>query len=331
MKSVTVIIPNWNGISFLEKCLTTLTKQDTDDYEILLVDNASEDESVSYVKTHFPQVEILENDTNLGFSGGVNVGIAHARTPYIILLNNDVEVEMHFVKGLLDAISQNDKIFSVSARMVNYRQRQLLDDCGDTYNVFGFQAQRGVGQSVEDPRYLKPAQVFSACGGAAIYRRRVFEEMGAFDESHFAYLEDIDVGYRALLYGYENHYTPGAVVYHIGSAASGAVKYSSFKVRLSARNSIYVVYKNMPGFFRVLNALPIFVGHCMKKKFFQKKGFLDDYLAGLKEGKETCKNLKKVPVSMKYWLRYIKIEGRMIGYTFSFLFEYLRRNQKRVS
>jgi len=325
MKQVTVVIPNWNGRQFLEGCLQSLSKQDTNDFDICVVDNASEDDSVTFIRENYPSVSVILNQDNLGFSGGVNIGIRAAKTPYILLLNNDVEVEPHFVQGLLQEIQKSARIFSVSARMVNYRNRTLLDDCGDTYNVFGFQAQRGVGRPITTKKYLKPSKVFSACAGAAIYRKSAFEEIGYFDENHFAYLEDIDIGYRALVYGYENRYTPEAVVYHIGSAASGGEKYSDFKVRLSSRNAYYVVYKNMPLFFRIVNAGPIWIGRQIKKNFFKKIGFEKAFLDGMKEGKETKKAQKKVPVSFKNTFRYFKIEGMMIRYTFSYLIEYLSR------
>ena len=326
MKKVTVVIPNWNGIQFLKTCMDSLMRQDSDDFEILMVDNASADDSVSFVRENYPSVRILENAENLGFSGGVNVGIHATETPYVLLLNNDVEVETHFVSGLLNAMESDERIFSVSARMVNFRERELLDDCGDLYTVFGWQAQRGVGQRVDNPKYLKPAKVFSACGGAALYRMSALQETGLFDEQHFAYLEDIDIGYRGLLYGYRNAYCPDAVVYHIGSAASGAVKYSDFKVKLSARNSVYLYYKNMPLFQRVLNALPLFLGRAVKARFFKKRGFGDAYLAGVKEGFATRKTTKKVLFQWKRFFRYFYIEGLLIKNTFVYFSEYIGRH-----
>ncbi len=325
MKRVTVVVPNWNGMGVLKECLDSLMRQDTDDFEILLVDNASEDESVSFVRANYPSVRIIENKENLGFAGGVNVGIRAVTTPYVLLLNNDVEADPHFVAGLTDCIEHDPRIFSASARMINFRERDILDDCGDLYTILGWQAQRGVGQKVTDPKYFKPCKVFSACGGAAVYRMEALEKTGLFDEQHFAYLEDIDIGYRGLLYGYKNVYCPDAVVYHIGSAASGAVRYSDFKVKLSARNSVYLYYKNMPAVQRILNGPWLALGRCIKKRFFKKRGFLEAYQAGVREGFETRKTTKKVPFEWKRFFRYFYIEGLLISGLFAYSSEFMKR------
>ena len=315
-------------MKFLKTCMDSLRNQDTGDFDILIVDNHSEDESVPFLRTHYPEASLSVMEENLGFTGAVNYGITHAKTPYVLLLNNDVEAEPHFVRALTDRIEQDTDIFSVSARMVNFRDRTLLDDCGDIYTVLGWQGQRGVGQKVTDKRYARSCRVFSSCGGAAIYRRAVFDEIGLFDPDHFAYLEDIDVGYRAMIYGYRNVYEPDAVVYHVGSGASGAVKYSDFKVRLSARNSVYLIEKNMPLLQKALNALPILIGRKVKQRFFRKKGFEEAFLDGLREGRANRKKLKKVPVKFRNTGRYLVIEGMMIRYTFTYVFEKLRRSKK---
>ena len=122
--------------------------------------------------------------------------------------------------------------------------------------LLGWAYQRGVGR---DLTHYRRSPVFSACAGAAIHRREVFEEIGYFDEMHFAYLEDIDVGYRARIAGYDNIYCPAALVWHVGSGTSGS-KYNSFKVKLAARNNVYLNYKNMPCLQLIINAIPIAAG-----------------------------------------------------------------------
>ena len=159
--------------------------------------------------------------------------------------------------------------------MIQLHHRDLMDDAGDMYSIMGWAYQRGVGQEVE--RYDRPCHIFSSCAGAAIYRREIFEEIGYFDEMHFAYLEDIDVGYRAKIAGYYNRYCPQAVVYHVGSGTSGS-KYNPFKVKLAARNNVYLNYKNMPFFQLLVNSLPICMGILGKYFFFKKLGFEKDYL-----------------------------------------------------
>lgn len=315
-------------MAYLERCLSSLKNQDTDDFDVLIIDNASTDESVSYIRENFPEYTVACMEKNLGFSGGVNKGIVRAKTPYVILLNNDTQADQGFVSGLISAIEKDENIFSVGARMVKYYDRTKLDDCGDLYTILGWAVQRGADQEVTDRHYLKPCRVFSACAGAAIYRREVFEKIGLFDLQHFAYLEDLDVGYRAMIHGYVNMYEPSAVVYHVGSGSSGAVKYSDFKVKISARNNIYLCYKNMPVVQRVINTPFLALGRVLKRKFFEKEGFSEAFNVGTKEGFDTCKNTKKVPFSWKHFGNYFVIEGMLIKNMFIYVREYIQRRRK---
>ena len=178
MKKVTIIIPNYNGLKFLPPCLAALSRQTNQDFSVLVVDNGSEDGSVEWLqKQKVPAIFLPENT---GFSGAVNTGIRAARTPYVILLNNDTEAEASYVEKLLEAIEQSPRIFSVSPRMIQMYHRELMDDAGDMYSIMGWAYQRGVGQ--EASRYNRPCHVFSACAGAAIYRREAFRKIGYFDD-----------------------------------------------------------------------------------------------------------------------------------------------------
>ena len=330
MAKTTVVIPNWNGMAFLKTCMDSLEKQDDRDFETLVIDNASADGSVEFLREHYPWAHVEVMPENLGFAGGVNEGIRLTKTPYVLLLNNDVEVEPQFVRALQDAIEKDPEIFSVSSKMIRYKERDLLDDAGDRYTIIGWQAQRGTGLPVTKKLYNKPAEVFSACAGAAIYRKSVLDEIGAFDPAHFAYLEDIDLGWRAKIYGYRNRYEPGAVVYHIGSGSSGSTTYSDFKVRISARNSQYIVYKNMPGFQRFLCAFPMWVGRKVKAHYFKRLGFGEAFLQGLQEAKGDRDKLRKVPYQAAHFWNYVKIQGRMTGDLFVYAFEYAQRKIARI-
>ena len=316
----TIIIPNYNGLSFMEPCFESLKEQTVRDFKVLVVDNGSTDGSVEWLKEHrVPSIFLKENT---GFSGAVNTGIRAADTPYVLLLNNDTRVEPGFVAAMERAMDQSPKIFSVSSRMIQMYHPELLDDAGDMYSILGWAYQRGVGRSVN--LYQKSCRVFSACAGAAIYRRAVFDEIGLFDELHFAYLEDIDVGWRAKLYGYDNVYCPDAAVYHVGSGTSGS-RYNSFKVRLAARNCIYLNYKNMPGWQILLNAPFLLAGIFVKYLFFVKNGFGGDYVSGLKEGIRTRKQCRRVPGLLKRFGAELKVQFEMICVTGLYVYEFLRR------
>lgn len=322
-KKVTIIIPNYNGLKFMEPCFKALRAQSDQNFELLVVDNGSTDGSVKWLEDH--QIPSIFLEENTGFSGAVNIGIRESVTPYVILLNNDTVPQPDYVKEMVKAIERSPKIFSVSSKMIQLYQKDLMDDAGDMYSVLGWAYQRGVGQ--KSSGYNKACRVFSACAGAAIYRREVFDKIGGFDEDHFAYLEDIDVGYRAKICGYENWYCPKAVVYHVGSGTSGS-KYNSFKVKLAARNNLYLNYKNMPLLQLILNFLPILAGMAVKYMFFRRIGFASDYREGVKEGLKTLKKTKKVRFQMSRLGNYIRIEGELILGTFLYVWEFMKRKLK---
>ena len=319
---VTIIIPNYNGCHFMEPCLASLKKQTYKDYQILVVDNASTDGSVEYVKEHYPEIEVIALKKNYGFSKAVNVGIRRSTTPYVILLNNDTTADPYYIEEMVRTIEKSPRIFSVSSKMIQMYHPELIDSAGDLYTLTGWGVCRGVGRRVSN--YTETDEVFSACAGAAIYRRQVFQKIGLFDEKHFAYLEDIDVGYRARIFGYRNLYCPTALVYHVGSGTSGS-KYNSFKVRLSARNNIYLNYKNMPLLQLMVNFLPLFAGYVLKYAFFIKIGFGKDYKDGILEGLRTRKTLRKVPFRMMRLRHYMRIEKDLIQYTFSYAKDWFTR------
>ena len=211
--------------------------------------------------------------------------------------------------------------------MIQLYDHSKMDDAGDMYTLMGWAFQRGVGRP--SGGYNRVFRVFSACAGAAIYRREVFETIGYFDEMHFAYLEDIDVGYRARIYGYDNIYCPTAVVYHVGSGTSGS-RYNSFKVRLAARNNVYLNYKNMPLFQLVLNSLPLGLGILVKYAFFRKIGFGKDYIDGLKEGFKTAKQCRKVKYDKKHLKNYLAIEWGLCTGTLLYIREFLARQAAKL-
>lgn len=325
MNKTTIIIPNYNGLQFMEPCMEALKRQTCQEFDLLVVDNGSSDGSVEWLKEHeIPSVFLPENT---GFSGAVNVGIRASKTPYVILLNNDTEVAPGYVEQLVKAIETSPRIFSVSPKMIQLYHQDLMDDAGDMYSIMGWAYQRGVGQEVE--RYDRPCHIFSSCAGAAIYRREIFDEIGYFDEMHFAYLEDIDIGYRAKIAGYYNRYCPQAVVYHVGSGTSGS-KYNSFKVKLAARNNVYLNYKNMPLLQLLANSLPIFMGIMGKYVFFKKIGFEKDYVAGVLEGIRTARDTRKVPYKKENLINYLAIEWELIYGAALYIYEFSRRQVRKV-
>lgn len=285
---VTVIIPNYNGIKYVDACLKSLYEGSLVP-EVIMVDNGSSDGSADLAEKKYPMCKIVRFEENKGFCRAVNEGIRRADTEYVILLNNDTAVDKEFVFRLRKAVRGRKDAFSVGAKMLSMREPGMIDDAGDLYCALGWAYARGKGKSREN--FSRPAEIFAACAGAAIYRKRVFDIIGCFDENHFAYLEDIDIGYRAKISGFRNYFEPEAIVYHAGSAVSGS-RYNEFKVRLSSKNSIYLIYKNMPFLQICLNSFFLLAGILAKLVFFAKKGLGRVYLRGIGEGIGLCLSQK---------------------------------------
>ena len=305
MVKSTVVIPNYNGIRYIEDCLDSLYAGTQTQFEVIMVDNASTDGSRELVQEKFPQVKLICNETNTGFSEAVNQGIQASTTPYVILLNNDTRADKAFIHELEKAIEKDARIFSASAKLISLHDMTKLDDAGDYYCALGWAFARGKGRSAEC--FQKETRIFAACAGAAIYRRSVLERIGLFDEKHFAYLEDIDIGYRAKIAGYENWLIPSSVVYHAGSGTSGSV-YNEFKVAHTSRNSVYLIYKNMPWLQILLNAPFLLSGFLIKTVFFARKGFFGQYMKGLATGLGMCEKKNKVPFRLRNLGRYAGIQ-----------------------
>ncbi len=309
---VTIIIPNYNGLSYLRACLEALTPQvQAPDRHVLVVDNGSTDGSVEFLRD-CPGIETIFLKENTGFCGAVNTGIRASRTRYVILLNNDTKVCPGYVQALVDGMEEDGRLFSLSARMLSMQDPTRIDNAGDIYTALGYAKGRGIGRPASE--YEKSAEVFSACGGAAIYRRAVFDQIGLFDETHFAYLEDVDIGYRARIYGYRNAYCPAAKVEHAGSGFSGS-RYNAFKVSLASRNSVYLPWKNMPLLQLLLNLPLLLIGYAVKTVFFIRKGLGGQYLKGLIEGVKLCLKREnrghKVPFQWSRFGSYVNIQLKL--------------------
>lgn len=317
---VSVVTPNYNGKDFLYAYFESLIKNSNEIGEVIIVDNGSSDGSQEFIRNYREKVDfpivLIENSQNLGFAEAVNQGISKARHDYVFSLNNDTVVEKSAILELLNLLNTDERIFSASSKMVQFNNPELIDDAGDDYTLLAYTKKIGNNQNLN--KFIEVSEVFSSCAGAALYRKDLLEELGGFDSEFFAYMEDVDLGYRARINGYKNLFCPNAVVYHIGSATTGS-QYNEFKVRLAARNNVWVVYKNLPIPQKIVNILFLFLGFLIKYVFFLKKGFGPTYLNGLKEGLKTRNKIKKVEFRSKNWKNYFKIEYELIKNTFKLL------------
>ena len=313
-----VVTPNYNGEKFLKTFFESLNNDCECIGEVIIVDNGSTDGSLEFIEKNefdFP-VRVIENTENLGFSPAVNQGIMEAENEYIFSLNNDTEVKKGSIRAMIDLISSHEDVFSVQAKMLQYKNKDLIDDAGDEYNLLAWT--KKVGENHSSDEYSEVCDIFSACAGAAMYKKSLLGEIGAFDSEFFAYMEDVDLAIRSRINGYRNLLCPDAVVYHIGSATSGS-RYNEFKVRLAARNNVWVVYKNLPVPLKIVNFVFLFLGFFIKYVFFVKKGFGSTYLSGIREGLSTRNKIDKVKFQRKNTKNYFKIEYKLIINTFKFL------------
>ena len=298
MSKTAVVIPNYNGIKYLADCLNSLKKQSEKDFDVIVVDDCSTDESIRELECNFSWVRSVKRSENGGFAVAVNDGIRIAKengAEYILLLNNDTVADEFFVEKMIHAIKADSQIFS-----------------GDFYSVLGWAYARGKGKNAS--KYNKKCRIFAACAGAAIYRMDILDEIGLFDEAHFAYLEDIDIGYRARLCGYYNMYEPEAVVYHAGSATSGS-RYNEFKIRLAARNSVILIYKNQTVLQVILHFVPLTAGFLIKQLFFAIKGYGKTYHKAVLEGLKLCSTpemkQKKIGIVKGHFADTCKLEWQL--------------------
>ena len=237
---VSVIIPNWNGAHHLPTCLDSLRAQRWADAEVIVVDNASQDESLA-VLARYPEVVVLPQRKNLGFTGACNAGLRVARGEIQVLLNNDTEADPNWLAALVDAFDRHSEVGMVASKMRLFDRRDVLHTAGDYVTPDGMAHNRGIWHR-DEGQYNHEAYVFSACGGSAAYRRRMLEEVGLLDEAFFFSFEDVDLAWRAQLAGWRCLYTPDAVVYHKLKASGGGATASFY----DGRNRIFTLVKNYP-------------------------------------------------------------------------------------
>lgn len=284
---ISVIILNWNGCAYLKDCLDSLAAQTFRDFETILVDNGSSDGSADYVRGTFPWVRLLELPENVGFAEGNNRGLALAQGAHVVTLNNDTKSDPEFLADLVRVVEADGRIGMVAARMRNYYLPDRIDAAGLKVGSNGLGYNIGIGE-IDDGRY-DSVPLFGPCGGAALYRREMLDEIGFFDPDFFAYYEDFDLAWRARLAGWKALAAPQALVYHVHSATAGEM--SSFKVYYTQRNKWFVIVKNWPLGF-LMRHLPVIL-------FFDAAAFFLAVLKGrggaaVRARRDVLRNLRRL-------------------------------------
>ena len=239
-----IIIPNYNGLRFLPVCLGALGAQTYPPSctEIIVVDDASTDGSVAFVREHYPRVRVVELARNRGLAAACNAGAAVAQGDLLVMLNNDTEVEPGWLAALVAAARAHPRAGAIASKMLLFDRRDTLHSAGDVMGSDGIPRNRGVWQR-DEGQYDTDLVVFGGCGGGVAYRREAWQAAGGFDERLFMYLEDVDLAWRLRLLGWEAVFAPEARLYHHLSATGGGVLASYY----TGRNTVWVIAKDMPG------------------------------------------------------------------------------------
>lgn len=238
---ISVIIPNWNGAKHLPVCLAALRRQTLRPLEVILVDNASADESRELVARDYPEVKWLQLSQNVRFAGACNAGIRASCGEFVALLNNDTEADEHWLENIAKTFAAHPSAGFAATKLRLFDQRDKLHSAGDFYSRRGVPGNRGVWQ-VDDGRF-DAEYVFGACGAGSVYKREMLDKIGLLDEEFEFSCEDVDISWRAQLAGYRCAFAKDAIVYHKVSATGGGVLNSFY----DGRNFIWLLVKDVPG------------------------------------------------------------------------------------
>ncbi len=242
---VVLAVATWNGRHLLETFLPSVAAQRFRDFRLVVVDDASTDDTIAWLAAEWPEVEVVA----LAINGGVTRAFNHCvraagDAELVALFNNDIELDPDCLGELVAALDAHPEAGSAGAKLLNFHRRGELDGAGDTFDWAGTATRRGHGES-DRGQYQTPEAVFGACAGAALYRRSAFVRVGLFDERFFAFFEDVDWNFRAQLAGLTARYVPSAIAFHMGSATLGRGLTDFARYQLT-RNAIWIVAKDFP-------------------------------------------------------------------------------------
>lgn len=275
--SASVVIPSWNGQKFLRTCLNSLKRQTLKNFEVIIVDNGSTDNSLEYLRRYFPDYRVIALDKNYGFARAVNEGIKASKSDKIILLNNDTESDPKYLEYLVKASLKHPQVGFIAAKMINFYDRSRIDSAGDALDVVGHSYNIGLGQK-DDGSFDEEGECFMATGGGSLFRKKMFNKVGLFDEDFFTYMEDVDLCLRAQLRGFKGWYEPRAICYHIRKGTSSRIisktEYWHF------RNLMQNIIKNYPKglLLHQFNWLRILLVNLNTVKYMAFKGYLKQAL-----------------------------------------------------
>lgn len=242
-KLVSVIIPTYNGLDLLIKCVSSLIQQTYKNFQIIVVDNGSSDKSREIITKTFPVVKFIEFKHNYGFAKACNAGIRRAKGDIVIILNNDAFPKPTWIEKLIEAEEKYPNISAFTSKIVTARNTRIIDSVGDEITVELKVKHRGEGE-IDNGQYEKNEEVFLVPATAVAYRKKFFDDVGFFDEFFGSYFEDVDLSFRGQLLNHKYLYTHEAIVEHVGKSTSDKISY--VRGFYEIRNSILVWIKNLP-------------------------------------------------------------------------------------
>lgn len=305
---VSVVVVNYNGKNYLDACLSSLDNQTYPNFEIILVDNASADGSVEYVEEHFPSARIIENPENYGFAKANNIGIGAAKGEYLAILNNDTRADSQWLSELVKAAENEKNVGMCASKMLFMKHPDRIDSVGIDISRSGAVWDRGQFESAT--KYVEKSEMFGPCAGAALYRKKMLDEIGLFDEDFFIYMEDADLAFRGRLAGWKCIYVPSAIVFHHHGGFGGID--SDFTIYYGNRNIVWNAFKNFPTRL-LITSLPWIVGRNLAViPYYAVKGHGKaiikakiDAVKGLpkilRKRKEQRKLIKEPEILIKTW------------------------------
>jgi GT2 family glycosyltransferase len=278
---VSAAVLNYNGRRLLEVILPSLAAQEYRDFEILVVEDCSSDDSLDYLRREWPDVRVVVNERNRGVTASLNVALGASHGEFVALLNNDIELDRRWLGELVAALDRHPEAASAAGKLLNYHRRELLDSAGDVFTRAAMAWGRGAGE-LDRGQYDTEEEIFAPTGGAGLYRASAFADVGPFDESFWAYLEDVDWGLRAQLAGYRSRYVPSAVGYHMGGATTQGQRNPRFYVA-QHRNALAVIVKDVPARFVLRNLHAIAWRKLLGLVYGARRGMLQAHLRAFAE------------------------------------------------
>jgi len=300
-----VIVINYNGKDLLTRFLPSIANLDYENFEVIIVDNASTDSSVKFLKKNYPNFKVAENPQNFGTAEGSNLGLPYAEGEYILWLSNDMELDPSLLQSMIETAESSPEIGICTCKMrritAQGEKLNIIDSVGAEIDIFGFPSARGINEP-DKGQLDEISEVFFSFGGAMLIKRKVINKIGAYDSTFFTLADDIDLCWRAHLSGYRVVAQPKALLYHRVSATLGTTFGRSQKRYLSEKNTFRMLLKNYST-STLVKTIPLYLGILMAeiilftslRKFRMTNAYIQAILWNIRNFKDT-------------WIHHVKVQ-----------------------